>query len=714
MADDKEVTIRITGRNLTADEFEKARKGLAGIRTEAEKAKAPALSFRDALSGVTQIAGVFGVSLGLGAVVSFTRGVFDAASRIVDLAGALGISTEAAQRFKFAAEQGGATVEDVAKAINQMNRNLAEGDKGTLGALRAAGVSFEKVRAMKPEDAFLAITDAIEQIPDPMMRAEVATRLFGKSALALLPQMEEGFRKTSSAAKVMSDDTVRRLEAAEQTLENFGNTATIVAGEGLGKLGRAWQWFVEHTLPGVDAVKLAEQRLAAAQKEVAAATQTNTAAAHGMTLALAEQERRQQAAARAAEAHAKAIAQLRDDLSGAGAIKAARDMVEALRGLPPVQNLTRDAQNRINAAMERAIEVYRVAGRTAPEEIRKIYAATADLQKYAIPVIDGLSRSLVESLGPSFTMAYDSSVPLIGAVRDGLPQAIGQTMQVLPPLVGAVGGVRQSFLELNGTAGTAVGIFSEAFTGIRDVIHRYRDSSRNALDNVTSYWQGHQQATQGVLRVMQGDVRGWVDVVTGSLNQIMAGFSLVKGAINHFRGGEEGISVIPARDRFIAQFGPGGTGAGSGFQSLAGMLSEITGEGGGGQLFAALAHSDTMAEFNAAVAAIEETLRNAGRSFSRGTPGLDFADFGAGQTVRLHGQEAVIPRGEAGAFAAQVGAAIAAAMPSGNGSAPVVNVLVQLGPEQLRDAVVKIARTAMAQGRIPVPAGVVQRQVSFA
>lgn len=71
---------------------------------------------------------------------------------------------------------------------------------------------------------------------------------------------------------------------------------------------------------------------------------------------------------------------------------------------------------------------------------------------------------------------------------------------------------------------------------------------------------------------------------------------------------EEARVVNPARDQFLAQFGGAGTGSGSGFMNLAAQLTEVTGEEGGGSLFRALTQADTMVEFNAAVAAIQQKL----------------------------------------------------------------------------------------------------------
>ncbi len=53
-------------------------------------------------------------------------------------------------------------------------------------------MEFQHIRAMKPEDAFLAVSEAVGKIEDPMERARVAQDLFGKGVLELLPGMIEG------------------------------------------------------------------------------------------------------------------------------------------------------------------------------------------------------------------------------------------------------------------------------------------------------------------------------------------------------------------------------------------------------------------------------------------------------------------------------------------------------------------------------------------
>src|SRR6266542_1488076 len=183
------------------------------------------------LGGLKTAAGIVGVAFSAQAVIGFGKKVFDTASNIHDMAERLGVSAEAAQGFKFASEQAGSSLDTVGTVISKMNEKLAEGDKSTIGALRDAHLSFQAIRAMRPEDAFLAITDAVQRIPDPMMQSRIAVELLGKSAIELLPAIKEGFRATSDAAAKMSDETVNRLEAAQDAWGKLEDTAIIASGE---------------------------------------------------------------------------------------------------------------------------------------------------------------------------------------------------------------------------------------------------------------------------------------------------------------------------------------------------------------------------------------------------------------------------------------------------------------------------------------------------
>jgi predicted transcriptional regulator len=224
MASDQELAILIRAQNITQQAFDQARKDLASVGQESQKTNQLLGSLKNGL-------GALGIAFSAQAVIGFAKSVFDSASEIHDLSEQLGISAEAVQGFKFAAEQSGSSLEAVGIAITKMNKNLATGDSSTIQALESVGLKFDDIRNMKPEDAFLAITDAIQKIPDPMKQVEVGTALMGKGFAELLPGIKEGFRAAADGANKMSNDTIDSLEAAQDAWGKLSNAVTIASGE---------------------------------------------------------------------------------------------------------------------------------------------------------------------------------------------------------------------------------------------------------------------------------------------------------------------------------------------------------------------------------------------------------------------------------------------------------------------------------------------------
>jgi hypothetical protein len=234
MADqDKEIVIRVSAKNLTKGEFDSVRKSVQGVSSDIEKQ-------RGMLGGMTSslksVAGLMGVTFGIGAVVGFTKHVFDSAEQISDLSARMGIGTTAAQQFAHAARQTGGDLEGVSKSIIKMNDVLASPTKGTIDALKIARLELDDLRKMKPEDAFKAIVAAVEKIPNPMQQTQVTLELLGKSGATLLPAIRSGFLGVAEGAATMSEETIKRLDDAKDAWGNFFNQITIWSGTVLGNL----------------------------------------------------------------------------------------------------------------------------------------------------------------------------------------------------------------------------------------------------------------------------------------------------------------------------------------------------------------------------------------------------------------------------------------------------------------------------------------------
>jgi len=194
---------------------------------------------KDIGSSLLKMASAVGIAFSAEAVVGFVKSVFDSASQITDLSEKIGISAEAVQRFKYAAEQSGATIDDVGAAISKMNVKLAEGDKSTVHALTDVGLKLDDLRAMNPQQAFETIATAIEKIPDPATRARLELALLGEAGVKLGGAIAAGMVKVGDSTTVMANDTVKALADAQQAWENLANKVVIVTGTMIAETAKA-------------------------------------------------------------------------------------------------------------------------------------------------------------------------------------------------------------------------------------------------------------------------------------------------------------------------------------------------------------------------------------------------------------------------------------------------------------------------------------------
>lgn len=419
-----------------APEILKTRDALKQVDDAAGKAAGSASKWSSTL---TTAAGAFGLTLSVGAVVAFGKSVFDSAGRTHDLAQQLGISTDAVQGFKFAAEQSGSSLDAVGTAITKMNSNLAGGDKATVQALKDAGLGFNAIRAMKPEDAFLAITDAVQQIPDPMVQSRVALQLFGKSAAELLPGIKDGFRGAADGAAKMSEDTINSLEAAGDAWGKLADKVTIVTGTLIAKaMGAAatvtdsWRGFAQFAENVVKFGAGAATAMAAAQDEATKAAGKNRDINLALAPAVHKTAEEIDAAAAAAKKYADAFNAMFGKFSGSAATADMKMLDAVFRKLADSGQLT---EQQTAAIVKEALNLTEAGARLTPRLLSVALATDAlspGLSKaklnfselgeqiaIEIPKLDAFSLALQKALSPGNLIP--TAAPRLG-VDVGLPQ----------------------------------------------------------------------------------------------------------------------------------------------------------------------------------------------------------------------------------------------------------------------------------------------------
>ena len=166
-----------------------------------------------------------------GGMIAATVAFGSAGSALLDMSKKTGLSVESLSKLGFAAEQNGATLEDVSKGVIDLNRSFAEassGSKEATAAFARLGLSMAQLSGMTPEERFRAIVGALAAIPDPAVRAALAMQLFGKAGVQLLPMIADGTagldemaRKAEELGIVMSTDSAKAANAFGSALTSM-------------------------------------------------------------------------------------------------------------------------------------------------------------------------------------------------------------------------------------------------------------------------------------------------------------------------------------------------------------------------------------------------------------------------------------------------------------------------------------------------------------
>ena len=186
--------------------------------------------------GLTKMATTALIGLGAGfAAIIITQ------SRFIDnlgkTASKLGVGVEFLQKFRFAAEQSGVSIETADMALQRFSRRLGEAQKGTgelLPALKQLGITQKDLQGLSPEQAFLKFADALAKVEGESNKLSLVFKAVDSEGVALINLIGEGsqafldFAETAEGMGfILSQDAV---DGVEDFSDELNKLITIIAG----------------------------------------------------------------------------------------------------------------------------------------------------------------------------------------------------------------------------------------------------------------------------------------------------------------------------------------------------------------------------------------------------------------------------------------------------------------------------------------------------
>jgi len=161
------------------------------------------------MKGAFAFAGIAGV-----------KGLLGDMDRIQKLAKRFGLSAEVIQRMGFAAEQGGSSIEIMAKGMAQANRAAIEAGAGLKTYQRSfedLNIDFREFAKLDQEQQFMVLADAVINATQKNKAMAASQALLGRAGLEMLPLLQqgaEGYKEITEGLKTFSDAQVDAAAAA--------------------------------------------------------------------------------------------------------------------------------------------------------------------------------------------------------------------------------------------------------------------------------------------------------------------------------------------------------------------------------------------------------------------------------------------------------------------------------------------------------------------
>lgn len=174
-------------------------------------------------------------AVGVYTLVSGLKDATNAVSELNDAAAKLGVSVEPLQRLRFAASQVGVSSDIVTQSLGRMTKLL--GEAVTAGGAAAEpftqlGLSLKDLQGLQADQQFIAISNAIKEIKDPLIQAKAGADIFGRGFIQNM-----GFIRSDIQGNIALFKTLGAELSGDQV------KAVDALGDKYGELNAQWEGF---------------------------------------------------------------------------------------------------------------------------------------------------------------------------------------------------------------------------------------------------------------------------------------------------------------------------------------------------------------------------------------------------------------------------------------------------------------------------------------
>lgn len=160
----------------------------------------------------------------------------DYADQLAALSQRSGWTVEGLQGIDAAASANRTSLQAVINASDTLSERLTSDSDSVSASLQTAGLSFEQLFALNPEERFLAAAAAVREIQDPLTQARVRADLFGRSGREIAALLNADIPAAMDSTIKMSGRTAEALSKMDNLWERTKQSGKAFLAETLAPL----------------------------------------------------------------------------------------------------------------------------------------------------------------------------------------------------------------------------------------------------------------------------------------------------------------------------------------------------------------------------------------------------------------------------------------------------------------------------------------------
>lgn len=231
----------------------------AGLASGLKDVKAFGSKVESVSKQVNAVWGAMSAAMGVLALGAVGKQFLDFAGEVSDLSQRLQVSTDTVQEWQATFGKAGVPIESVAKSSEILSQKINGGDKSAVAAIKAMGLSVSELQAMRPEDRFIKVADAVGQLTNQDDRIAASKGLFGKGGPELLAALDghlgETIEQIREMGLVIDGETIKAADDFGDQLglmgkQLLGIVATVIGPllPALSALGNVLSWLGRHVV----------------------------------------------------------------------------------------------------------------------------------------------------------------------------------------------------------------------------------------------------------------------------------------------------------------------------------------------------------------------------------------------------------------------------------------------------------------------------------